>query len=719
MNKRKYPCIMQHDYSDCAAASIASILKYYKSDYTIVKLREMLGTDKRGTTVKGILKCFDKLNFDTLSIEVDITELSDDLTYPVIAQTKITDTGYHFVVIYKVNKSKNKIIIADPADGLYSTTIDKFNEKFTGIVIFTLPKSEYEIKKYKSKGLLMILTTLIIPQKSLVLSSLLSSILLTIFGIFLSSISKILVDEIIPFQLTNLLFIFIIIFCLCELIKVLLEAFRQHVILFLSRKIDIPVMLGYFDHIIHLPYEFFINHQIGDIITRFQDAETIKNIFTNASISLILDISLSVISAIILYNINYKLFLILFLIILIDGIFVYIFKKPYKKINLKRMEASSNLNSKIIETIRNFETIKTNNHEKKQLRLIENNLVKNLKINFKEGKIQILHNSLSNLTISIGNVFFMCFGALFIINQEMSLGDLLLFQSLSVYFTGPIQNLVMFQISLQEAQIATKRLNELMQLTREDDAQKITDCNLNDDINFKNVTFSYGSRKPVIHNLNLQIEKGKKVGIIGESGSGKSTIARLLLNLITTDEGDITIGNISVNEIDHILLRNKIAYIPQNIELFRGTIMDNLLIGNPDSCRRDVLDLCKKTKVSDFIEKLPLRYDSLIEENGANLSGGEKQRLILTRALLKNPDILIFDEATSNLDSFNEKIIHKIIFDDLIDKTIIIIAHRLATIVDCDTIYIMEKGKIVASGPHKQLLSECNEYKEMIKLQTI
>lgn len=294
-------------------------------------------------------------------------------------------------------------------------------------------------------------------------------------------------------------------------------------------------------------------------------------------------------------------------------------------------------------------------------------------------------------------------GALFIIDQKMTIGDLLVFQTLSQYFTEPVSNLVSLQITFQEAQIAMTRLSELMSLDREDENSEslINDIDLSGDIAFDNVSFSYGSRPPVLQSLSLEIPKGKKVAFVGESGAGKSTLAKLLLKFIEVNEGKLTLSGYNIKDINTSYLRSKIAYIPQNIELFTGTIIDNLKVGNPNASYEAMMSACRRSGASAFIEKLPNRYGSFIEEGGSNLSGGEKQRIAIARALLSNPDLFIFDEATSNLDSFSEKKIQDLIFNRILGKTVIIIAHRLSTIRACDHILFLENGTIVVVNTTK------------------
>lgn len=715
---RKYPCTLQHDASDCAAAVISTILLEYKSEMTIMKIREIIGTDAYGTNVKGVVEGLEKLHFNVKAIRTTASEITRDITLPAIAHVITKEGLNHFVVIHKVY-SDGRVLIADPAKGLGKIEREDFENQFTGVLVLMVPTSEFEKLDYKDKGMFDLFSKLILPQKKLLITIIFCSIILSIVGILSSLFLKVLMDEIIPFQLKNSLYVFLIVFGLITLIQNLLAAFRQHILLFLSRKIDIPVLLGYYNHIIHLPYQFFVTRKIGDIITRFQDAIMIKDIFTSASISLVMDSLLALISGIILWNLNSELFIFLLVMVAINILLIYFFKKPYKKLNYEQMQAGAILNSQLIESIKNIETVKSQGDEKEQINHLESKFVASLKIRYREGVLKNVQGVASSFFGSLGNLIFMGIGGLSIIDGKMSIGDLLVFQSLSQYFMQPMQSLVSLQITFQEAQIAMKRLNELMSLERENSKEhQLTEVSINGEIVFENVTFAYGSRPPVMKDFNLTIPKGARVAFVGESGAGKSTIARLLLRFINPEQGKITVSGNDIDDIESQFLRSKIAYIPQNIELFTGTITDNLRIGNPIATYEELVTACKKSGAHEFIERLPNRYGAFVEEAGSNFSGGEKQRIAIARALVAKPDIYIFDEATSNLDSFSEKKIQNLIFGSRNEKTIIIIAHRLTTIMACDLICFVENGKVIEQGTHGELMALGGKYAQMARLQS-
>ncbi len=710
MSKRSY-LVKQHDITDCAAACLATICMYYKKEITITKLRDILGTDIKGTTLLGLEEGAKRLGFDTKAIKVDKKGFKSKYTLPAIAHIITNDNISHFVVIDKIKK--DKVIVLDPAEGKVIKDIDEFFQVFDGVLLLLLPNNDFEPGKIKGKGMLTKFIQLLTPQKSLFIHTIIASMILTLLGIVSAFFNKILMDEILPYNLKNQLNVFILGFLILGITQIVLNAIRQHMLLYLSQKIDIPLLLGYFKHVYRLPMKFFATRKVGDILTRFNDAFTIKNILTSVSLSLFMDIILAMVSACILYIMNEKLFIIVLVLTMITALLIFIFKEPYKKINIEQMEAQAKLNSHIIESLKGIETVKAHAAEESSMEKLEVEYINNLKIAFKEGVLSNIQESLSGAISTIGNLVLMYIGARMIMKGDISLGSLMAFSTLSGYFMDPIGRLISLQLSIQEASISLKRISEICEVEKEQDedsVQKVKLEKLDGDIELKNITFRYGSREHVLRDVSIKIPRGKKVALVGESGSGKTTVSKLLLRYFVPEEGKINLSGYDISEIDLYNLRKNICYVPQNVELFSGSIRENITMGNRNISNEDVKMACENSGCKEFIERLPVKYETFLEEAGGGLSGGEKQRIALARALVKKPNFLILDEATSNLDFISEARIFDTLFKKGKDITMLMIAHRLSTIRNCDVIYVMDKGQVVECGNHESLLKKKGYY---------
>ena len=465
--------------------------------------------------------------------------------------------------------------------------------------------------------------------------------------------------------------------------------------------------------------KFFASRKTGDITTRFSDAFTIKDIFTSIALSLIMDISMALITGVILFQMNPKLFAVIIMMTLISIVLVFIFKQPYKKINEEQMQQSSILNSEIIEGLRAVETIKGNANEDIELESIEREYIKSLRISYKEGMLSNVQSTISSVISGVGNLVLLYVGIMQVINNNMTLGSFMAFNTLAGYFMDPIGNLVSLQLSIQEANISMKRLSEIMDYEREQKSERQYQeiSSIDGDIKLDHVTFRYGNRKPALDDVSFIIEKGQKVALVGASGSGKSTIAKLLLKYYEPEAGDITIDGMDISEYKNDDIRHAISYVPQNIELFSKSIYDNIRVTRQSATLDEVKEAAKAADAHEFIKRLPMQYYTYLEEAGNGLSGGEKQRIALARAFLKENQFYIMDESTSNLDFATENIIFDMIYNKFRKKTMLIIAHRLATVKNCDKIIVMDKGKIVEQGTHQQLLERKEQYYRLWEMQ--
>lgn len=712
----RYTFVKQHDYTDCAAACMAMICLHYKKETTITRLRDMMGTDLKGTNLIGLSKCAERLGFMTQAVKVDKEGFFSDFSLPCIANIVTKEGLSHFVVIFK--KDKKHVVVGDPARDLERIEINTFYEKFTGAILLLKPNSEFETGKVKGINIFERYVKLMLPQKKLFIYAFLASALTTLLGIVSSLFNNVIYDEILTYQQKDALKIMLVVFLGISFTSTILGFIRQWILLHLSIKIDIPLMLGYFEHIYKLPMKFFSTRKTGDITTRFSDAFTIKNIFTGIALSLIMDISMALMSGVILFRMNSQLFSIILFMTVVSIILVFIFKQPYKKINEEQMQQASVLNSEIIEGLRAVETIKGNANEDTELESIEKEYIKSLRIGYKESMLSNVQGTISSIISGMGNIVLLYVGISSVINNELTLGSYMAFMTLSGYFMNPISNLVGLQLQIQEANISMKRLSVILDYEREEneeDQQEIT--NIDGDIEIKNLTFRYGNRKPALDNISFTISKGQKVALVGASGSGKSTIAKLLLRYYEPENGEITVDGADIKEFSHSSLRRAISYVPQNIELFSKSIYDNIRVSRMNATLDEVKEAAKKADAHEFIKRLPMQYHTYLEEAGNGLSGGEKQRIALARAFLKDNKFYIMDESTSNLDFATENIIFDMIYNKFRKKTMLIIAHRLATVKNCDKIIVMDKGQIIEQGSHEELMRLKGRYWKLWEMQ--
>ncbi|VMR06596.1 competence factor transporting ATP-binding protein/permease ComA [Streptococcus pneumoniae] len=705
MTSYKRTFVPQIDARDCGVAALASIAKFYGSDFSLAHLRELAKTNKEGTTALGIVKAADEMGFETRPVQADKTLFDmSDVPYPFIVHVNKEGKLQHYYVVYQTKK--DYLIIGDPDPSVKITKMSKecFFSEWTGVAIFLAPKPSYQPHKDKKNGLLSFLP-LIFKQKSLIAYIVLSSLLVTIINIGGSYYLQGILDEYIPNQMKSTLGIISVGLVITYILQQVMSFSRDYLLTVLSQRLSIDVILSYIRHIFELPMSFFATRRTGEIISRFTDANSIIDALASTILSLFLDVSILILVGGVLLAQNPNLFLLSLLSIPIYMFIIFSFMKPFEKMNHDVMQSNSMVSSAIIEDINGIETIKSLTSEENRYQNIDSEFVDYLEKSFKLSKYSILQTSLKQGTKLVLNILILWFGAQLVMSSKISIGQLITFNTLFSYFTTPMENIINLQTKLQSAKVANNRLNEVYLVESEFQVQEnpVHSHFLMGDIEFDDLSYKYGFGRDTLTDINLTIKQGDKVSLVGVSGSGKTTLAKMIVNFFEPYKGHISINHQDIKNIDKKVLRRHINYLPQQAYIFNGSILENLTLGgNHMINQEDILRACELAEIRQDIERMPMGYQTQLSD-GAGLSGGQKQRIALARALLTKSPVLILDEATSGLDVLTEK---KVIDNlmSLTDKTILFVAHRLSIAERTNRVIVLDQGKIIEVGSHQELM---------------
>ena len=750
----KYPHLQQHDETDCGAACLSMVSEFYGARHPVSKLRELVKVDMHGTNFRSIIKGAEKIGLIGEALEGNMQELLDgilcgEVKFPFIARI-INEFGFeHFIVVYKIEKTR--LVIGDPAKSTISKiSVQVFKEQWQQqIIIFELADDFLKIDDRKYSFLkflhyitlykkmfafiffLSMIVTLVNMSGSVVFQYVLENTLQTdsnradsdfnsgLVGEFHKGESRFLTTlrdvegklEII-FANVNTVCISVI---FLYIFKHLIEVLRSYILAITAKKMDNALTLDFYNHLISLPVDFYGRRKAGELMSRFNDTEKIRSAISSVTLTIMLDTIMAIGCGIILAMINPILFIITLIMMILYAVVVFAFKKPIKLNNHILMENGAQVTSYLKESIDGIETIKAYDYEEKAQDKTRDLYSLFTDTNVRTSMLYTVMDNLISLTQSIGTIVLLWIGCALCIKDVISITDLIMFYYLLDYFLVPLQNLIHLQPELQSAMVAAERLNDVLDIDVEDNSKEEL-IEIVDELMLKDIDFRYGSRGLVLKGISMRFEKGKKTAIIGESGCGKTTVAKLIMAFYAPEKGKVIINDDDIFKYSPSSVRKKIAYVSQNTFLFSDTIYNNLRMGDMSITDEQIEQICRICYADEFIHSFPLGYNTVLEENGNNLSNGQKQRLSIARALLRNPDVMIFDEATSNLDVATEKCVKEAIDTFSSSMICIVIAHRLNTIKDCDNIYFMKDGGIVEEGRHTELLERSADYRNLLNL---
>jgi len=730
---KKIPLLTQPDAMDCGATCLAMITKYYGKNYSIPKLREMCSATRAGVSMLGISDAAEKLGFKTIGARLNIERLAEDIPLPCIVHWQQN----HFVVVYDIkmqgsDKTKGYVKVADPGHGLIKFTIEEFCNNWLsmkkdgeeeGVALLLEPTPAfYEQKDEKpDRAKFSYIFRYLKPYHKYIVQLFLGLLL----GSLLQLIFPFLTQSIVDYGISNQNLSFVTLILIAQLVlftsQTVVEFIRSWILLHITARINISMISDFLIKLMKLPIRFFDIKMIGDIMQRIHDNSRIQNFITSSSINTLFSFFNLIIFSVVLGLYNLKILGIFLFASVLYVLWIVIFLKKRKELDYKRFAQASAEQSNLYQLITGMQEIKLNNCEKQKRWEWENIQIKLFNVSIKGLALSQYQQAGAFFIDQTKNIIISFFAAQAVINGNMTLGMMMAVQYIIGQLNAPISQLIGFVQSAQDAKISLERLGEIH--NREDEENpnesKIMLLPQKKAIVIQNLAFQYDGphSETVLDNVSLDIPSGKVTAIVGMSGSGKTTLVKLMLGFYPPVKGEIKIGEYNLQNINTHIWRENCGAVMQDGYIFSDTIARNIAVSDEIIDTNRLLHAAKVANIQEMVEGLPLGYNTKIGQEGQGISQGQRQRILIARSVYKNPEYIFFDEATNALDANNEKVIMENLDEFFQGKTVIVVAHRLSTVKNADNIVVLEKGKIVEQGTHKELTKLKGVYYELVKNQ--
>ena len=666
---KKNLIVLQEGNKDCGAACLLSIVRYYGGDVSLERLLNLTKTDKEGTNFYNLSEASSNIGLSTKCYKVDSDTKLQSISTPFIAQ--INNKNYlHFIVVYRIYESK--VLIMDPSIGKKIIDLFDFTNIWTGNIMLFEKIKNLPIYK-EDKPLNSVIINIMLNNKSTIIFLILLSFIFTFLSCISSFYSQIIFDKVIDTSINNLTIITIL-FSILNIIKLFTSYIRNYLTIYLNQKLDISIILNTFTKVILLPFYYYKNKTTGEVLSRISDLFSLKTFISKIIISIFLDTTIFIGTSCIIYFIGRRILFLLIIISLIYILIIIIFNYPIKKHTRELQEDTSLVNSYIVESISAFESIKGLNIEDNIILNFSKKYTKLLNTSYRKQNIENIMLFIKAIVTDIGILLTNYLVIRLIINNTLSIGNYMTITLLSSYMITPVGNIIDVISEYHYINNSIIRANNLLEVEEEKvyDKKKLE---VKGDIIVKNFSYSYNGKYDVFNNISFYVNENDRVLILGNSGSGKSTIMKLLYKYYEVERDKIYINNYDINDYSMSDIRRGITYVSQNEILFTSSIRDNIIMDRMVT-EEKFLRVCRLTYVDEIVKNNILGYDYVLEENGVNLSGGQRQRIILARSLLKNSNIVMIDEGLNEIDIKLERKILLNIFNEYKDKTFIIISHR-------------------------------------------
>lgn len=721
-----FPLFRQLEAMDCGPTCLRMIAKYYGKSFPTEILRTKSKITREGTSLLGIAEAAESIGFKTISYKIAWDDLLEGNVTPFIAYWQ----QRHFVVVYKMKH--NKVYVADPVDGYMTCSKHQFFDHWAvekngaeplGIVLLLEPTSTfYEIEDEPvQKAGITSLFRYLLAYRNLLAQLLLGLLIGSVLQLILPFLTQSIVD--VGINTRNVKFIYLILVAQLMLFlgQTSVAFIRSWLLLHISTRINVTIASDFLMKLMKLPISFFDNKMVGDIMQRMDDQQRIQNFLTGSALNTLFSLFNFVVFTLVIVIYNVKIFFAFLAGSIIYFLWVFLFLRRRKRLDYKRFDVASQNKSKVIQLVYGMQEIKLNNSEISKRWEWERIQAKLFKVSVRSLALSQYQQAGGFLINQVKNLFITFFSATAVMDGHITIGAMLAIQYIIGQLSGPIDQFIQFIQSSQDAMISLERLNEVHSMTDEEpeDAPKINLLPADKGITIRQMTFQYpgSGNEPVLKDINLYIPEGKTTAIVGVSGSGKTTLLKLLLKFYAPGKGEIRLGENNLQNISSRLWREYCGVVMQDSYIFSDTIANNIAIGDASVDVDRLLHALKVANIQSFVESLPLGLNTKIGAEGTSISQGQRQRLLIARAVYKDPGFILFDEATNALDSNNEKVIMHNLEHFFVGRTVIVVAHRLSTVKNADQIIVLDKGRIIENGSHKELTARKGTYFELVRNQ--